>query len=105
MSETARSFATTTIQDLYDVRDAADVTLSEAIALVALTYEPMDMTQLGAMTRLSRAAITTLVDRLDRKGLATRKAHPTDRRRNEVVLTEHGFQRTMEGIRGPIEDL
>jgi DNA-binding MarR family transcriptional regulator len=44
--------------------------------------------QLSALTGLTTGAITALVDRLERAGLAQREPHPTDRRK-VVVSADH----------------
>src|SRR5690348_12971483 len=38
------------------------------------------------------STLTWLIDRLSERGLVERRAHPTDRRVREVVLTEQGEQ-------------
>jgi DNA-binding MarR family transcriptional regulator len=39
---------------------------------------------------LTSSALTALVDRLERSGVAERVAHPQDRRRTMIRVTEHG---------------
>jgi DNA-binding MarR family transcriptional regulator len=39
---------------------------------------------------LTSSALTALVDRLERQGVAERVRHPQDRRRTMVRVTEHG---------------
>lgn len=41
-------------------------------------------------TRLPRQTMTFVLDTLEKRGLALRKPHPTDRRRKIVQLTPHG---------------
>jgi DNA-binding MarR family transcriptional regulator len=48
---------------------------------------------LAAHLRLSTAAASGLVDRLERGGYVRRERHPSDRRGIAVVLTEEGRQR------------
>jgi DNA-binding MarR family transcriptional regulator len=48
----------------------------------------MTMTDLGRRIPLSRAAVTTLTDRLERLGFVKRVADPTDRRRILLEVTE-----------------
>lgn len=56
----------------------------------------MTMTELGRRIPLSRAAVTTLTDRLERLELVKRVADPTDRRRIQLEVTDKvdaGFER------------
>lgn len=48
------------------------------------------MTHLAARLVLSKSAITTLVDRVERRGLVARRAVPDDRRATLVVITDAG---------------
>jgi DNA-binding MarR family transcriptional regulator len=50
--------------------------------------------QLAAATGLSSAATTTLIDRLERRGLVQRVRDPADRRKVLVELTETGRRET-----------
>jgi len=51
------------------------------------------MTDLAAQTGLSTSGVTRVVDRLERDGLAERRACPTDRRGAFTVITEAGLAR------------
>lgn len=51
------------------------------------------MTDLAAQTGLSTSGVTRVVDRLERDGLAERRACPTDRRGAFTVITEAGQAR------------
>jgi DNA-binding MarR family transcriptional regulator len=48
------------------------------------------MTDLATQTALSTSGITRVVDRLDKRGLATRESCPSDRRGSFAVLTGPG---------------
>jgi MarR family transcriptional regulator, 2-MHQ and catechol-resistance regulon repressor len=48
------------------------------------------MTDLATQTALSTSGITRVVDRLDKRGLATRESCPSDRRGSFAVLTGDG---------------
>jgi MarR family transcriptional regulator, 2-MHQ and catechol-resistance regulon repressor len=48
------------------------------------------MTDLATQTALSTSGITRVVDRLDKRGLATRESCPSDRRGSFAVLTGAG---------------
>lgn len=66
---------------------------SERLALRVLhQIGSMSLSELGKATTLSRAAVTSLADRLERTGLATRKPHETDRRRIDFSLTRRGTE-------------
>src|SRR5687768_9709436 len=54
------------------------------------------MTDLAAQTGLSTSGVTRVVDRLERDGLAMRRACPTDRRGAFTVITEAGQDRLQE---------
>jgi DNA-binding MarR family transcriptional regulator len=61
----------------------------ERLAIAALWAEgPMTMTDLGSWIPLSRAAVTTLVDRLEDGGYVRRTDDPGDRRRTVVVVQQ-----------------
>lgn len=49
---------------------------------------PMTAGELAAATRLSNAAVTTVIDRMAGRGFAVRRYDPGDRRRVVVELTE-----------------
>ncbi|MCW2972168.1 MAG: MarR family transcriptional regulator [Thermoleophilia bacterium] len=71
------------------MRRAFGLNAHERIA-IAMLWErgPMTMSELGAWIPLSRAAVTTLVDRLEDAGLVARGTDPVDRRRTVVRHTE-----------------
>ncbi len=79
---------TRTLAEVEKLRAAGVANTSEIIALLAL-YDngPMHMSLLGEAVPLSRAAVTTLTDRLEQDGLVKRFADSKDRRRTEIVLT------------------
>ena len=71
------------------MRRAFALNAHERLAVAALWERgPMTMTELGAWIPLSRAAVTTLVDRLEEAQLVTRASDPTDRRRTVVQITQ-----------------
>src|SRR3954451_9939776 len=47
---------------------------------------PMTQRDLGAQLSLTSGGVTVLVDRLERRGLVRRVAHPTDRRASVIEL-------------------
>jgi DNA-binding MarR family transcriptional regulator len=52
--------------------------------------EPQSMSTLAGSWKCDASNVTWLVDRLEEKGLAQRRAHPTDRRIRAVALTRKG---------------
>ena len=67
--------------------------------LFALKYNPQDITQsdLGRMLVVTRATITSVLDKMEAKGLVTRITVPSNRRIYHLALTDPG--------RAMIEDL
>jgi DNA-binding MarR family transcriptional regulator len=65
------------------------VTESQALSYLAIHGE-RGQNDLGTDLGLSSGAATALVDRLERQGVAQRDAHPYDRRRVVVRLTDKG---------------
>ncbi|MDH3290632.1 MAG: response regulator [Gemmatimonadota bacterium] len=75
-----------------------DLTLAEFGALQALHRQgPMLLGELQRHVLVSSGGMTYLVDRLESRGLVTRRPSPTDRRARFAVLTEDG-QRLMDRI-------
>ena len=60
------------------------------LKLLWVRNEPMDMAQLCDALALPPSTMTSVVDRLERDGLAQRQPHATDRRRVSVVITPRG---------------
>jgi MarR family 2-MHQ and catechol resistance regulon transcriptional repressor len=58
------------------------------------------MTDLAAQTSLSTSGVTRVVDRMERDGLLTRQACPSDRRSSYAVVTAAGMQRLDETLPG-----
>ena len=62
---------------------AADIglTLSEMVACEHLRLDgPLTPREVGERVRLSSGAVTSLLDRLERRGFVARSPHPSDRR-------------------------
>jgi MarR family 2-MHQ and catechol resistance regulon transcriptional repressor len=71
--------------------------------LVRLARSPggeLRMTDLAAQTGLSTSGVTRVVDRLERDGLAMRRACPTDRRGSFTVITPAGLDKMREVLPG-----
>jgi DNA-binding MarR family transcriptional regulator len=58
-------------------------------------HGPLTAGQLSALTGLSAAAVTGLIDRLENAGVAARQADPADRRRVLVAVSD-GARRIVE---------
>ena len=82
-----------------DLRERADVDLQTYTALVH-TYEAgpagIRMKDLATNATLSTSGLTSLVDRLVKRGLLERKPDPDDRRATRIILTEHGLEQARE---------
>jgi DNA-binding MarR family transcriptional regulator len=73
-----------------------DLPLASYDVLVQLSEAPerrLRMTELADRILLSRSGLTRLADRLERDGLLTREACPSDARGTLAVLTEAGLDR------------
>jgi DNA-binding MarR family transcriptional regulator len=69
-----------------------DLTPAQAKMLCILLDGPRGMAELAALLGVEKAALTGLVDRAERRGLAVRAAVPGDRRALRVTLTDAGRQ-------------
>ncbi|HEV8572594.1 MAG TPA: MarR family transcriptional regulator [Actinomycetota bacterium] len=72
---------------------AAAVELSPGLLKTLFHLQPgegMPMRDLADHWRCDASYVTSLADALEQRGLAERRAHPTDRRVRMVVLTEKG---------------
>jgi DNA-binding MarR family transcriptional regulator len=65
------------------------VTEAQAVSYLAVHGE-RGQNELGADLGITSSASTALVDRLERQGIADRHAHPRDRRRVVVGLSDKG---------------
>ncbi|MER7005275.1 MarR family transcriptional regulator [Dactylosporangium sp. NPDC000555] len=73
--------------------------------LVRLARSPgseLRMTDLAAQTGLSTSGVTRVVDRLERDGLAMRRACPTDRRGSFTVITPGGLAKMRDVLPGHV---
>ncbi len=62
-------------------------------------------TELAALAGQSTAGMTKTLDRLERAGLAERRAHPSDRRRIEVAISGKGASLAERIFRAHIQEL
>ncbi len=81
-----------TINTIRDLGETIGGSHAERIAMLVLVSSDVDMkmTDIGNAIGLSRAAITSLVDRLELNGFVKREPHQTDRRVMNIVATKQG---------------
>lgn len=70
---------------------ALGLTAAQATALREMTG-PMTMRELAERMSCEPSNATFVVDRLEQRGLIERRAHPTDRRARQLVLTRDGAE-------------
>jgi DNA-binding MarR family transcriptional regulator len=66
---------------------------------------PLGPVELGNRLGIRSASATTLVDRLEESGHVRRSAHPQDRRRVALVVSEESVQRTREALAPLLADI
>ncbi|MBL7501792.1 MarR family transcriptional regulator [Frankia sp. CNm7] len=75
---------------MHDVCQAVDLTPAALKILMVLSGGPRPMRELVEAFRHDPSYLTSVVDLLERRGVARREPHPTDRRAKTVVMTEEG---------------
>lgn len=81
------------VQAIYArVSERHDLTPVQARLLCQLLDGPRGMAELARCFGVEKAALTGLMDRAERRGLARRSPVPGDRRALQVTLTEGGYQ-------------
>lgn len=84
---------TSLVQGIYArVSERHDLTPVQAKLLCVLLAGPRGMAELAQIFGVEKAALTGLMDRAERRGLAQRSAVPGDRRALRVTLTDPGRQ-------------
>ena len=84
---------TTLVQAIYArVAERHDLTPVQARLLSVLLDGPRGMAELAHCFGVEKAALTGLMDRAERRGLARRAPVPGDRRALQVTLTDAGHQ-------------
>ncbi|MEU4391462.1 MarR family transcriptional regulator [Kribbella sp. NPDC023855] len=79
------------LQDLYaETSRPLGLTPQQAHLLCVLLGGPQGMTDLSRILSIERSSLTSMVDRLERRSLVSRNAHPTDRRACQIALTPDG---------------
>ncbi|MBP0458238.1 MarR family winged helix-turn-helix transcriptional regulator [Streptomyces montanisoli] len=68
---------------------ALGLTAAQATALREMTG-PMTMRELAERMSCEPSNTTFVIDKLEKQGLVERRAHPTDRRAKQLVLTAEG---------------
>ncbi|HSU34565.1 MAG TPA: MarR family transcriptional regulator [Propionibacteriaceae bacterium] len=71
-------------------------TEAQAVGQLAAT-DGLGQTELAARLGITTGATTALIDRLESAGIARRAAHPSDRRRSVVTLTDQGHAVVKQG--------
>ncbi|MGW7685165.1 MarR family winged helix-turn-helix transcriptional regulator [Kribbella sp. NPDC054772] len=84
---------TSMVQGIYvTVSERHELTPVQARLLCVLIGGPRGMAELAQMFGVEKAALTGLMDRIEKRGLAARSAVPGDRRAVQVTLTDDGRQ-------------
>jgi DNA-binding MarR family transcriptional regulator len=79
------------VQGLYaDISERHDLTPVQAKLLCVLLDGPRGMAELAQCFGVEKAALTGLMDRAEKRGLAERSPVPGDRRAVQVTLTDSG---------------
>ncbi|WP_431912706.1 MarR family winged helix-turn-helix transcriptional regulator [Nonomuraea jabiensis] len=90
---TALHHLSTLVQGIYArVSERHDLTPVQARLLCVLLDGPRGMAELAQCFGVEKAALTGLMNRAERRGLAQRSAVPGDRRALQVTLTDAGHQ-------------
>jgi DNA-binding MarR family transcriptional regulator len=76
----------------------AEITLTQLVVLRELRPGPQTAGRLGEKVGLSPTSVTRLVDRLERRGLVSRRRDSGDRRQVEILLEPEG-ERMLSEIR------
>jgi DNA-binding MarR family transcriptional regulator len=74
------------------LRTELDLGPAKAELLVRLAQAPLTLREIAQAVDVDPPAATVAVDRLERRGLVERRAHPDDLRRKLVHLTDAGLQ-------------
>ena len=79
------------LQDLHaETSRPLGLTPQQAHLLCVLLGGSLGMTELSRILSIERSSLTSMVDRLERRDLVSRTAHPTDRRACHIELTPAG---------------
>ncbi len=75
---------------MHAVCHACDLTPAALKILLLLSGGPRPMRELVETFRHDPSYLTSVIDLMERRGVARREPHPTDRRAKRVVMTEEG---------------
>ena len=67
-----------------------DISFQQLNVLYLVRTQDASMASMARYLGVAPTVVTGLVDRLESRGLIRREAHPSDRRRIQLVLTERG---------------
>lgn len=65
---------------------------AQALAVLEGAEGPLTPNEINAHLHLTSGSVTSLLDRLEQRGLVTRGPHPTDRRKVLVSITDAGSE-------------
>jgi DNA-binding MarR family transcriptional regulator len=85
------------------IADSLGMTASQVIALRELS-EPITSRELAERMSCEPSNVTFVLDKLEQQGLVERRAHPTDRRARQLVLTAAGKRRRATVVKRLSED-
>lgn len=77
------------------VGERSNLSETEVRTLEHLSRQAVGPGEIARLLDVSTAAATGIVDRLESKGHAQRRAHPEDRRRQEVLITPHAREEVL----------
>jgi len=83
---------------MHAVSQTMDLTPAAMKVLMVLSTGPRPMRELVETFRHDPSYLTSVVDLLERRGVARREPHPTDRRAKTVVMTEEGARVLAEAL-------
>ena len=86
-----------------EVGERLGLSRSERQCLACIAFGARPAREIADATRLTRAAVTTLIDRLEARGLVKRSHDDTDRRQIRVALTPKAERLTAQ-FYGPIAE-
>jgi DNA-binding MarR family transcriptional regulator len=72
------------------LRIELDLGVGKSELLIKLAQAPMTLREVAQAAEVDPSAATVAVDRLEQRGLVRRQAHPDDKRRRLVHLTDAG---------------
>lgn len=81
------------------------LTETELVTLERLVEGPVGFAELARILEVSTAAATGVGDRLEGHGHAVRRAHPSDRRRVELHVTDSGREEVLAHLLPMFRDL